>query len=98
VGPGWIVIHLDKDGKPGDIVGYSPVTDGVNHNVFVSVNKSKKSGTLWAMLHSDTGKIGTFEFPGGDLPVMEMNSIMMKRFKIMKTIIMPGNSGMSGSY
>ncbi|RME87448.1 MAG: hypothetical protein D6770_09365, partial [Anaerolineae bacterium] len=34
-GPGWIVIHAQADGKPGPILGYAPVADGVNKNVVV---------------------------------------------------------------
>ncbi len=92
VGPGWIVIHNDKGGKPGDVIGYSPVADGVNHNIVVSINKSKKTDTLWAMLHSDTGKMGTFEFPGGDPPVMEMDAIVMKSFKVTEAMMMMQDS------
>jgi hypothetical protein len=95
VGPGWIVIHNDKGGKPGDVIGYSPVADGVNKNVVVTIDKSKKTDTLWAMLHSDTGKIGTFEFPGGDPPVMEMDKIVMKSFKVTAAVMME-DGGMSG--
>ena len=40
VGPGWIVIHAHADGKPGPILGYSPVADGENSNVMVEIDAS----------------------------------------------------------
>jgi hypothetical protein len=97
VGPGWIVIHNDKGGKPGDVIGYSPVTDGVNSNVMVTIDKKKKTDTLWAMLHTDTGKMGTFEFPGGDPPVMEMEAIVMKSFKATEAMMMKTDEYMQDS-
>jgi len=97
VGPGWIVIHNDKNGKPGDVIGYSPVADGVNSNVAVTINTNKKTDTLWAMLHTDSGKMGTFEFPKGDPPVKEMGAIVMQSFKITAPAMMKEDDKMMKS-
>ncbi len=68
--PGWIVIHADKDGKPGPILGMTQVQPGENLNVVVSIDTAKATPRLHAMLHVDRGAMGTFEFPGGaDVPV-----------------------------
>ena len=69
-GPGWLVIHAQADGKPGPILGYSPVKDGTNMEVVVEIDSDGVTETLYAMLHTDVGEIGTFEFPdGSDGPV-----------------------------
>ena len=67
-GPGWIVIHADDEGKPGQILGYSSVGKGSNNNVVVDIDSSAATQRLFAMLHTDKGIIGNFEFPGVDAP------------------------------
>jgi hypothetical protein len=84
VGPGWIVIHADNNGAPGAILGETAVLDGVNTNVVVKIDTSKATMTLWAMLHTDAGTIGTFEFAGGpDVPVTQNGSIVQQSFMAM---------------
>jgi plastocyanin len=68
-GPGWIVIHNDNNGAPGPVVGFAPVKDGENLDVKVEVDDSEATETLFAMLHIDAGVVGTYEFPGADVPV-----------------------------
>jgi LPXTG-motif cell wall-anchored protein len=83
VGPGWIVIHAQADGKPGPILGYSPVADGENNDVVVEIDAFQATGTLYAMLHADAGEIGTWEFPGGpDTPVTVNDEVVTPPFKI----------------
>jgi hypothetical protein len=69
-GPGWIVIHADANGGPGPVTGYAAVKDGVNVNVVVKIDTAKATPVLYAMLHTDAGTVGTYEFPGADKPVM----------------------------
>jgi hypothetical protein len=69
-GPGWLVIHAQADGRPGPILGYSPVADGAHADVFVEIDAANATKTLYAMLHIDAGEVGTWEFPDGpDAPV-----------------------------
>ena len=82
VGPGWIVIHADNNGAPGAILGYTPVIDGINSNVVVDIDAAGATNTLWAMLHSDAGTVGTFEFPGPDAPVTLNDNIVMQSFAV----------------
>jgi heme/copper-type cytochrome/quinol oxidase subunit 2 len=69
-GPGWLVIHLNVDGKPGPVIGYAAVRDGLNRDVAVPVDAKRATGSLFAMLHTDAGTVGTYEFPGPDTPVV----------------------------
>ena len=85
-GPGWIVIHADDEGKPGQILGYSPVGKGSNTNVVVDIDSYAATQRLFAMLHTDRGIIGNFEFPGVDAPERhEDDTIVLVAFNIETT-------------
>ncbi len=82
---GWIVIHIEKDGKPGPIIGYAPVKAGENEKVEVTIDLEQATETLFAMLHVDEGQMGTYEFPNGpDVPVKVGDKVVVKPFKIEK--------------
>ena len=82
-GPGWIVIHAQANGKPGPILGFAPVADGVNRDVVVKIDAANATETLYAMLHTDAGKAGTFEFPNGpDTPVKVDGKIVTPPFMV----------------
>jgi plastocyanin len=82
-GPGWLVIHAQADGKPGPILGYSPVADGANADVLVEIDAANATETLYAMLHTDAGEVGTWEFPEGpDAPVMAGEQVVTPAFAI----------------
>ncbi len=78
---GWIVIHAtDKDGT---VLGYSPVKTGENDNVPVKIDMSKGTPIVSAMLHIDSGIIGTYEFPTADPPVKDASGkVVNVPFKI----------------
>jgi plastocyanin len=81
-GPGWLVVHADADGKPGPVLGYSPVSDGENTGVVVLIDSSSATQTLYAMLHSDAGTVGAYEFPGSDGPVLVDGQMVTPAFQI----------------
>jgi hypothetical protein len=82
-GPGWIVIHAQADGKPGPILGYTQVNDGQNLDVVVDIDATNATQTLYAMLHTDAGTVGTWEFPGGaDLPVKAGEVVITPSFQV----------------
>jgi len=68
-GPSWIVIHTQANGGPGPVIGYAAVPDGRSTDVVVDVDASAATPVLYAMLHTDAGTVGTYEFPGADVPV-----------------------------
>jgi hypothetical protein len=82
VGPGWIVIHADTNGTPGEVLGYAAVKDGLNTDVKVTIAMDKKTPKLIAMLHVDAGTVGVYEFPGADVPVKDGDKIVMKEFTL----------------
>jgi predicted lipoprotein with Yx(FWY)xxD motif len=81
-GPGWLAIHFQRpDGTPGDEIGYAAVKNGVNQNVVVTIDPSKATPVMYAMLHVDKGQVGTYEFPGVDTPVMVSGLMVDPTFK-----------------
>jgi uncharacterized protein YuzE len=81
-GPGWIVIHNQEDGQPGAVIGQAAVTDGENMDVEVEIDVSQATETLYAMLHTDDGEEGTYEFPDGDAPVEVDGEVVLESFMI----------------
>jgi len=91
-GAGWLVVHAQADGKPGAVLGYSLVNDGENGNVVVEIDEAGATETLYAMLHSDAGEIGVFEFPEGpDGPVTVDGSVITPPFRIAAHAAVPGD-------
>ncbi len=81
--PGWLVVHADAEGRPGPILGQTLLTPGVNTGVVVQVDTAGATPTLFAMLHSDRGEQGTFEFPGGaDIPVTLNGAVVTPSFTV----------------
>jgi predicted lipoprotein with Yx(FWY)xxD motif/polyisoprenoid-binding protein YceI len=82
-GTGWLVVHAQADGKPGPILGFSPVIDGENSDVMVEIDSANATETLYAMLHTDAGDVGSFEFPDGpDGPVKVDAKVVTPSFMV----------------
>ncbi|MFP4343689.1 MAG: hypothetical protein ACLFU8_03245 [Anaerolineales bacterium] len=79
-GPGWIVIHADENGSPGPVIGQASVSDGENTNVRVTIDTDMVTERLYAMLHTDAGTEGTYEFPGDDVPVQVNGQVVVTAF------------------
>ncbi len=80
-GPGWLVIHNQLNGNIGDAIGKTQVQSGDNKNVIVKIDPSKATSVMYAMLHVDAGIVGTYEFPGPDVPVMLNGQMLAPAFK-----------------
>lgn len=83
-GPGWLVIHADAKGSPGPVIGYAAAPDGLSLNLAVPINAKKATPVLYAMLHTDAGVVGKYEFPGADVPVMVDGKMVTPPFKATK--------------
>ena len=81
-GPGWLVVHAQKDGKTGPDIGHAALVDGLNKDVVVKLDPSGVTNVLYAMLHTDAGVVGTYEFPGADVPVSQSGNLVNKPFRI----------------
>ncbi len=82
-GPGWVVIHADDGGQPGAVLGYAAAPGGINANLKVPVTTAGLTDAVFAMLHTDGGAEGVYEFPDGpDAPVSVNDRIIMHPFAI----------------
>ncbi len=91
---GWVVIHADESGAPGDVLGHAAIepdqsgatVDGVegNADVVVTLDQPLEPGehVLWAMLHLDAEPAGTYQFPGNDVPVTHEDAVVMAPFTV----------------
>lgn len=82
-GLGWVVIHIDNAGSPGPVAGYAQVYDGVNTNVTITIDPTIATPVLFAMLHTDTGTEGVYEFgtvEGADGPVSVDGAVVTPAF------------------
>lgn len=81
---GWLVIHEGSCDDFGDVVGHAEVQAGDNADVSVPFDEGvevTEDGQYCAMLHSDTGETGTYEFPDADPPVQDADgNIVMTTF------------------
>lgn len=83
VGPGWVTIHEDAAGSPGAVIGHTRVVSGSHSNVTVTLDRPALDGeTLYAMLHVDAGVLGTYEFPGVDVPAQDAGMDVMDPFVV----------------
>jgi LPXTG-motif cell wall-anchored protein len=84
---GWMVIHADANGSPGAILGQTAVPAGTTENVVVMLETPLESdATVWAMLHTDKGEAGVYEFPDGpDVPVSWNGAIVMAPLNVALT-------------
>ncbi len=82
-GPGWIVVYTaNAANQPDQPIGHAAVKDGDNKNIIVPVDPAEATGTLFALLHTDVGKLGVFEYPGPDGPVMYGPQMVENSFKV----------------
>jgi plastocyanin len=80
--PGWVVIHADRDGSPGPVVGYEPAPAGRSIDLVVGIDTDVATEIMHAMLHIDAGVQGEFDFPGPDEPLTINGQIVMDQFRI----------------
>jgi plastocyanin len=80
--PGWIAIHSDDNGMPGDVIGMAMVDQGMNQDVEVDIQRNQATPTMYAELHMDAGQMGTFEYPGADEPVKYQGQEVMDTFRV----------------
>ena len=77
---GWVVIHKDSAGKPGDIIGSTYFADGINPGKVTLTSSTVEGGVYYAMLHSDDGD-KKFD-AAKDLPLKDSKGdVIMKIFR-----------------
>lgn len=95
--PGYVVIHKDSNGSPGEIIGHSKLlSSGENINLKFELDEPTLQGNYYfAMLHIDDGD-GEFNFPGNDEPIKDIeNDIIMMKFLVSEDSELNENSAIS---
>jgi hypothetical protein len=90
---GWVVIHaVTPDGQVGPTVGIAPLTAGANENVQVNLDTLGATPNAVAMLHTDTGTAGVYEFdmmPDTDPMVMQGDQPVQAQFTLSGVTVFP---------
>jgi predicted lipoprotein with Yx(FWY)xxD motif len=79
---GWMVIHADADGSPGPVIGLTAVPAGTSTGVGVDIDLAAATDRLYAMLHVDSGVVGTYEFPDADPPARVSDQVVVTPFNV----------------
>ena len=79
---GWVVVGLGRGEPDGPVAfGLAPVSAGVSEDVRIPIeNPAQLIGRSFDVtLHVDAGEIGTFEFPGPDIPALPEDGVVQNR-------------------
>ncbi|KKW21517.1 MAG: hypothetical protein UY71_C0028G0002 [Parcubacteria group bacterium GW2011_GWB1_52_7] len=80
-GGGWVAIHEDREGKPGNILGAQVFPAGETRDGFVDLLRPTVRGVYYAMLHRDDGD-RQFDH-AKDAPITDnTGSVIMMRFVV----------------
>lgn len=80
--PGWVVVHSNVASTPGAVIGYAFVVAGENVGIEVNIDPLSTTKVLYAMLYTDAGLVGEFEFPSVDEPVMVDGKEVFESFMV----------------
>ncbi|PIR47042.1 MAG: hypothetical protein COV07_01040 [Candidatus Vogelbacteria bacterium CG10_big_fil_rev_8_21_14_0_10_45_14] len=77
----WVVVHEDRNGEPGNILGARRVEAGTTTTEVMLLRGTVAGGKYYVMLHSDNGD-GKFDYKL-DLPILEGGMAVMSSFVAM---------------
>jgi predicted transcriptional regulator len=80
--PGWIVIYSNEEGRPDKVLGFTSVNEGQSGSVAVTIEPNNATPVMHAILHSDYGITGDFEYPGPDRPFDDGNQLVQATFSV----------------
>lgn len=83
--PAWLVILNDNNGVRGDIVGWIPLTPGLNRNLTIAIDAANLTNTLYAGIYNDLGEPGVFEPEDADTAVQRNRSFLESAFQVILT-------------
>lgn len=86
-GPGWVVVYTTEEEQPGIIIGFAPLTAGVNELVSIEIVETAVTPQLFLLLHEESSDPAEFNFPAADLPA-SYNDQLIPPFAMITT---PGN-------
>ncbi|MCZ7667283.1 MAG: hypothetical protein M5U34_08765 [Chloroflexi bacterium] len=87
--PAWVVIHAEREGQIGEVLGQTAVSPGVSSAVEITIDPLQATDTLSAMIHVNVGSEETFDFPGKDNPLLENGATVSQSFAIERQMALP---------
>ncbi len=76
--PGYVVIHSDNDGQPGEVIGHSDLISGEANYIQILIDETKAGTKIFVMLHYDDNGDGIYGFPDEDKPALLEEGIIVK--------------------
>jgi hypothetical protein len=76
----WLTIQKMQNGAAGDVIGYAEIETGVSRNIRIEIDTAQATPTLFAVLHTDSGTIGIFEYPQFDPPIEISGAVVQVAF------------------
>ena len=72
--PTWVAIEADEDGQRGEVLGFTAVPPGVNHDIAISIDPTLATETLYVTLYLNAGEPDEFDPEGADVPLQRNRS------------------------
>ncbi|WP_420628650.1 DUF7282 domain-containing protein [Candidatus Leptofilum sp.] len=72
--PSWVAIEADDDGERGEVLGFTAVSPGVNHDIAISIDPTLATETLYVTLYLNAGEPDEFDPDGADVPLQRNRS------------------------
>jgi hypothetical protein len=72
--PTWVAIEADDDGERGEVLGFTAVPPGVNHDIAISIDPTLATETLYVTLYLNAGEPDEFDPDGADVPLQRNRS------------------------
>jgi hypothetical protein len=88
--PSWVVIQADAGGEPGTIIGFTALDEGKHEFVEVTVDPVEATPRLYAVMYTDAGQGGIFEYPGPDTPTRSEQAPVIAAFEVENRALVPG--------
>jgi hypothetical protein len=79
---GFVGLHLDKDGRPGRLLGFAPFPAGTTENIAITINWREATPRLHAVLYADGGESGRFEPLEADRPLVVAGQPIITPFQV----------------
>ncbi|MEZ4592192.1 MAG: hypothetical protein R3D55_13775 [Chloroflexota bacterium] len=72
--PTWVAIEASEDGQRGEVLGFTAVPPGVNHDIAISIDPTLATETLYVTLYLNAGEPDEFDPDGADVPLQRNRS------------------------
>ena len=87
----WVAIEADDNGERGEVLGFTAVSPGVNHNIAISIDPTLATETLYVTLYLNAGEPDEFDPDGADVPLQRNRSPISVPFFLLEEEPVIGN-------